>query len=98
MKQRAHLIISGRVQGVCYRAFAKEEATKLGLSGWIRNLPTGQVEAVFEGERATLEPILQWCHKGPDGAKVSEVDLAWEELKSEFDDFRIIVPVANEDQ
>ncbi|MDO8644661.1 MAG: acylphosphatase [bacterium] len=87
---RAHLIITGRVQGVCYRVQTQEEAVRRRLSGWIRNLPTGQVEAVFEGDQKTIEEMVAWCHKGPAGARVTEIQVDWQELRHEFDDFRII--------
>lgn len=90
MALRAHVIISGRVQGVCYRAVTKEQADCLKLSGWIRNLPSGQVEAVFEGEKETIENILSWCRKGPPGARVANVVVTWEPVREEFDDFRIV--------
>jgi acylphosphatase len=75
---RAHVYISGRVQGVAYRASTWEVADRLGLSGWVRNLPDGRVEAVFEGEPATVEKMIQWCHKGPPAALVQDVALKQE--------------------
>jgi acylphosphatase len=89
----AHLIISGRVQGVCYRAVTAEEAARLGLNGWVRNLYTGKVEAVFEApenEREKIEAMIQWCHQGPPGARVSSVKIDWVESEMEFPDFRIL--------
>lgn len=69
----AHVFISGKVQGVGYRFSTMHEANKLGISGWVRNMPDGRVEAVFEGDMATLSQMLQWCHKGPRAAKVEDV-------------------------
>lgn len=68
-----HLLITGKVQGVFYRASAKKIADELGIKGWIRNLPDGNVEALVEGEPAMLNRFIAWCHKGPDGAIVKEV-------------------------
>jgi acylphosphatase len=89
MKTRAHVYISGRVQGVFFRAYTKEEAVRLGVKGWVRNLPDGRVEAVFEGEKEKVDEIIKWCHKGPSYARVDRVDVKWEEYKGEFDSFEI---------
>ncbi len=75
---RAHLIVEGVVQGVFYRAFTQRAAMKLGLYGWVRNLPDGRVEAVFEGNRTLIEQAIGECRRGPAGAYVSDVDLSWE--------------------
>jgi acylphosphatase len=74
---RAHALIEGRVQGVFFRSFTKDEARARGLTGWVRNLPDGRVEAVFEGERDTVEDMLNWCHKGPPYAYVHQVEVTW---------------------
>lgn len=76
---RAHVWISGRVQGVGYRFSTVEQANKLGVSGWVRNLPDGRVEAVFEGSREAVEEIIRWCHKGPRSAVVKDVAVVYEE-------------------
>ncbi|MBI4823955.1 MAG: acylphosphatase [Nitrospirae bacterium] len=86
---RAHLIISGRVQGVFYRSFAEETALSLGLKGWVRNLPDGRVEAVFEGERQDIEKAISLCQKGPPVSKVSDISVKWEEFQAEFRGFSI---------
>ncbi len=78
-KARAHLFISGRVQGVFYRAFTRDIAGGLGLNGWVRNLRDGRVEALFEGEKALIEKAIQSCYEGPPGAKVSHIDVNWEQ-------------------
>lgn len=75
---RAHVWVSGRVQGVCFRAYTREEARRLGLAGWVRNLPDGRVEAVFEGEKEKVERAVAWCRLGPPSADVSGVEVAWE--------------------
>lgn len=76
---RAHVFISGRVQGVFFRQQTARQATGSGLAGWVRNLYDGRVEAVFEGERAAVGRLVQWCHRGPSGACVREVEVRWEE-------------------
>lgn len=86
---RAHILISGRVQGVFFRSTMKEVADELGLKGWVRNLPDGRVEAVVEGPRDKVEELIRWCHRGPPLARVKEVAVRWQEYKGEFKDFRI---------
>jgi acylphosphatase len=86
---RLKLIISGRVQGVCYRWFTRDTAVELGLTGWVRNLPDGTVEALAEGERDKLEQLLGWCRRGPDMARVTDIQTEWEEGSGEFQDFTI---------
>jgi acylphosphatase len=76
---RAHVFISGRVQGVSFRYYTYHEALRLGLTGWVRNLWDGRVEAVFEGEKAAVNAILDWCKSGPPPATVDSVDVDWEE-------------------
>ena len=71
---RQHVWISGKVQGVCFRAYAQKEAVKLGLKGWVRNLSDGRVEGVFEGEEKKVNSILAWCEKGSPWAKVTHVE------------------------
>lgn len=78
---RAHVFISGRVQGVGYRYATVETASQLGLRGWVRNLPDSHVEAVFEGKREIVEQIIRWCHQGPPAAMVKEVALEYEETR-----------------
>ena len=80
---RAHVVISGRVQGVCFRAYTSDEAAAGGVAGWVRNTPDGRVEAAFEGEKSTVEAMIAWCRKGPPAARVSSVDVVWEEPKGE---------------
>jgi acylphosphatase len=79
MKSRAHLIIRGRVQGVGFRWFVYDTAVSLRLSGWVKNLYDGQVEAVLEGERSTIETAIKQCSDGPRSAVVSGIDLNWDE-------------------
>jgi len=86
---RLHVYISGRVQGVFFRAYTHEEAQSLGLAGWVRNLRDGRVEAVFEGEEEKIRDMLKWCHKGPPSAHVTDVEESWLEPKGEFQGFEI---------
>ncbi len=88
-KARLSLTISGRVQGVGFRATAYDEARSLGLAGWVRNLPGGGVEIVAEGKRENLEMLLAWAHSGPPGARVVHVQEEWASATGAFADFRI---------
>lgn len=76
---RAHLLISGRVQGVNFRYYTYHEAKKHGLSGWVRNLWDGRVEVVFEGDDQVVRQMVDWCHHGPPSSRVDAVDVQWEE-------------------
>ena len=89
MKNRVHVFISGRVQGVFFRASTRNRALELGLKGWVRNLPDGRVEAVFEGEEEKVKEMLKWCHKGPAFASVSDVEYRTEKPTGEFNSFEI---------
>lgn len=89
MKRRVHLIISGRVQGVYYRATTREKAKGLEIRGWVRNLPTGEVEVVAEGVEKNLKNFIQWCRKGPPGAIVRDIKEEWEDATGEFNSFEI---------
>jgi len=88
-KVRAYVVVSGRVQGVFFRAEAQEKAKELGVFGWVKNLAEGRVEAVFEGERAIVEQMVKWAKKGPSGAIVNDLNLVWEEYRGEFSNFEI---------
>jgi acylphosphatase len=74
---RVHLVVTGRVQGVYFRASAADQARALGLAGWVRNRLDGAVEAVAEGPRPALERFVAWCHGGPPAAHVDSVETAW---------------------
>ena len=86
---RLHLIIAGRVQGVFFRAYTEQEARRLGLAGWVKNLADRRVETVAEGEKEALEEYKKWCHHGPPAAHVTHVDVPWEEATGEFKDFTV---------
>ena len=83
------MLISGRVQGVFYRASTRDTALRLGLKGWVRNLPDGTVEAVFEGPLVDLQNAVEWCREGPTGAAVRHVEENWGDYQGEFSDFDI---------
>jgi acylphosphatase len=76
---RVHVRLAGRVQGVGFRYAAADEARRRQLTGWVRNLDSGGVEAVFEGPRASVEDMLRWCNDGPPGAYVRDLQVAWDE-------------------
>ena len=86
---RTHLLISGRVQGVCFRAETCRMARTLGVAGWVRNLPDGRVEAVFEGPDDAVREISQWCRSGPPGALVTAIDQQAETPRQETAAFQI---------
>lgn len=86
---RAHVFISGRVQGVFFRSEARQEARRIGVAGWVRNTPDGKVEAVFEGEEKSVKEIIDFCKRGPSGASVTNVHVVWESYTGEFRNFEI---------
>ncbi len=89
MKIRAHVIVSGRVQGIFFRSETRHEAKKHDVKGWVRNLRNGRVEAVFEGEEKAVKELIEFCRRGPAGARVTHVDVTWESYTGEFKDFKI---------
>ena len=84
-----HVFVEGTVQGVWFRESARREAEALGVTGWVRNLPDGRVEAVFEGTAAGVEAMVAWCRKGPANAKVERVQAWAEPPTSEFSSFAV---------
>lgn len=86
---RAHVIISGRVQGVFFRAETQQAALRLGVCGWVRNRADGTVEAVFEGDAQSVEKAIEWCHQGSPMARVTDVSVQRQDFSGEFDDFSI---------
>ncbi len=86
---RARLRISGRVQGVFFRQTTAQEATRLRLTGWVRNLPDGDVEAVIEGGAEVVDRMITWCHHGPPSARVDDVAVSWETATGEYTRFSI---------
>jgi len=81
---KAHIFISGRVQGVFYRAHTKKKANELGITGWVKNLPDGRVEAVFQGPKDKVEKMISWCHKGSPASRVTNVEMA----KAQQEDYK----------
>ena len=88
---RAHIFISGNVQGVFFRSNTESKASELGLRGWVRNLGDGRVEAVFEGPEDKIDEIVEWCRTGPIGARVENVEVNEEEIGDDLSDFHIII-------
>lgn len=88
-KVRAHAVISGMVQGVCFRYETQDRACSMGVTGWVMNRRDGKVECVFEGEKDSVKEIIEWCHRGPSGAIVKNVIVEWEDYTGEFKEFGI---------
>jgi len=86
---RRHVVITGRVQGVWFRGTTQEQALDNGVTGWVRNLRDGSVEAVFEGVESDVENVVQWCRKGPSLANVIEVRVIPGKYTGEFDTFSV---------
>ena len=89
MNVRAHIVISGLVQGVFFRAETRREAEKQKVTGWIRNRPDGRVEAVLEGDEPAVKAVIAFCQHGPPQAQVAHVEVNWEMYRGTFNDFRI---------
>jgi acylphosphatase len=87
--ERLHAFVSGKVQGVSFRYYTLQEGRQLGVTGFVRNLPDGRVEVKAEGERATLEALVQFLHLGSPGASVSKVDVEWQAADHSFTSFDI---------
>ena len=90
MSKRLHVVISGRVQGVCFRAETRRTAMALGLSGWVKNRPTGQVEALLEGDEQALKEMLSWCRQGPPLSLVTDLQIMEEPFAGTMTDFKIL--------
>ena len=86
---RCHVRIDGRVQGVCFRMDTRRAALERNLTGWVKNLPDGRVEAVFEGTEVEVKSMLKWCEIGPPLAYVRKTTIGWEPYTGEFDSFEI---------
>ena len=87
--RRLHVRIQGRVQGVNFRYATRARAMELGLTGWVRNLPDGRVEATFEGKDKDLQAVLGWCRKGPPSARVEDVEVSWYMAQATFHGFAV---------
>ena len=90
MNVRVHLLIDGNVQGVFYRHHVKEKAIQNGIRGWVKNLPDGRVEAIFEGDQVAVQQIVEFCRAGPRGSHVTSVEASNEKYLGEYDDFSIL--------
>jgi acylphosphatase len=82
-RTRAHVFVSGRVQGVFFRANTRDEARSRGVDGWVQNLDDGRVEAVFEGPSEAVEEMVEWCHTGSPAAAVEDVEVEYEDPADE---------------
>ncbi|WP_436901776.1 acylphosphatase [Halovenus halobia] len=87
-RTRAHVYVSGRVQGVYFRATTRDTARDAGVDGWVQNLTDGRVEAVFEGPESAVEQLVEFCHQGSEAARVEDVEVSYEQPQGE-DGFRI---------
>lgn len=88
-KARAHIFVSGRVQGVLFRKNTKRQADKLGIFGWVKNLSDGRLEAVFEGDKPSIEKIINWARRGPFWAQVKSLRVILEDYQGQFAGFEI---------
>jgi acylphosphatase len=86
---RRRVVISGRVQGVAFRHYTRITAEEAGVNGWVKNLPDGRVEAVFEGSREQVDDVISWCRQGPPASKVDHVEIIEEQPKGERQGFTI---------
>lgn len=86
---RAHVLISGHVQGVFFRGYTQRRANALGVTGWVRNLPDGQVEAVIEGDEARVNEMVAWCRQGPPNALVTGVEVRMDPPSGAFLSFAV---------
>jgi len=89
-KTRAHIFVSGRVQGVYFRQRTKNQAQNQGVTGWVRNLDDGRVEAVFEGEKSVVMAMLDYCRHGSKNVLVTDFAVNWEQFQGEFQSFNIV--------
>jgi acylphosphatase len=89
MLAKAHIIVSGLVQGVCYRAFTQKKANSYRLAGWVKNLYDGRVEAVCEGEKGLILDFIKELRIGPPESDVTDIKIEWQEYIGEFKDFTI---------
>ena len=88
-KVGAHIIVSGRVQGVAFRHYTREAAYRLGVKGWIKNLFNGEVELVAEGPQQAVEKMIEWCKEGPRSAIVENIEVNWLPYSGKFNRFQI---------
>jgi acylphosphatase len=89
-KTRAHLHVSGKVQGVYFRQHTRRQAQIRDVSGWVRNLDDGRVEAAFEGDEEAVKDLVDYCRHGPSSAQVTGFEVAWAPFRGEFSSFNIV--------
>ena len=89
VKLQVQVIISGRVQGVWFRANTKQRAEQLGINGWVKNTADGKVVALFKGDEKHVQEMIEWCHHGPPLAKVENVEVKKQPASSDFDQFSV---------
>jgi acylphosphatase len=89
MKIRTHVFVNGKVQGVFFRVETRNEAMKRNVTGWVRNTSKGRVEAIFEGEEADVKQLIDFCRRGPPGARVTKTDVQYEKYTGDFEVFKI---------
>jgi acylphosphatase len=87
-KAARHVSVTGRVQGVFFRAWMRDQAIELGVTGWVRNCPDGRVDSHIEGEQAAVEQLIERLHRGPRAARVENVQV-WNVELFDFDDFEV---------
>lgn len=90
MRVRAHLFVTGQVQGVFFRSETRRKAIKLNVTGWVKNLKDGRVEALLEGNQEGVDALIDFCRRGPSGGRVVDTKIAFERYRGEFKDFRIV--------
>ena len=88
--KRAHIVVSGRVQGVAFRYYTQRWASSLSLTGWVRNRPDGKVEAVAEGEEVGIQDLIRRMKEGPPMAQVDDMDVEWQSHLGDFEDFQVV--------
>ncbi len=89
MKVRAHVFLTGVVQGVSFRSSTRAQARLRNVTGWVRNLPDGRVESVMEGEKDDVESLIESCRRGPEGSRVDDARIAWEKPRGAYREFEI---------
>ena len=91
MQRRVHIVVSGRVQGVGYRASACDKAKSLGITGWVRNLPEGTVEILAEGDEPSIAAFINWCRNGPRWARIDDVQVSDEVSKEDSSGYSVFI-------
>ena len=89
MKVRAHVLVSGNVQGVFFRSNTRSHASMNQITGWVMNLPDGRVEVVMEGNKGRVETLIEFIRQGPAGASIDGLEISWEKPTSKYNSFEI---------